>query len=188
MPIRGTRTLLSTLPAATGVALAIALLGSGATRAQPAAPPSNVEATWGEGSRLVHQGVLALTTADKALSDAARRGVEATGRRATASASAQRAADEFRRLSSATPTSTDASEAQRWAGVVQAAAARWVGFQTQEREATRDLNAAIQQNSAAQKAAEAAMAQIDRGRRMIGDPQPVGGEPPPATPAPAAAR
>lgn len=170
-----------------GASLAVVLMGAGPVAAQVAAPPSNLEGAWAEGSRLVHEGVVSLTAADKVLSDAARRGVDAMGRRTTSSTNAQRAAEEFRRLSSATPTSTDAAEAQRWAGVVQAAATRWLGFQSQEREATRDLNAAIQQNAGAQKTIEAAMMQIERGRRMVAEPQPVS-EPQPSPPEPAPRR
>jgi hypothetical protein len=175
--------MMKTLSVVTGVALSLLLGVSGVAQAQPATAPSGLEGTWGEGSKLVHQGVTSLVAADKALSDSTRRGMDATSRRTSSSASAQRAASDFRQLSSAAPSSADAAEAQRWAALVQAAAAKWQGFQTQERDATRDLNGAIQQISAAQKAIETATAQVERGRQMIGDPQPVVSESQSSSPA-----
>jgi hypothetical protein len=180
--------MMKTLPAVTGVALSLLLLVSGAAQAQPAAAPSGLEGTWGEGGKLVHQGVTALLAADKALTDSTRRGMDATSRRTSSGANAQRAASDFRQLSQATPTSSDAAEAQRWAALVQAAAAKWQGFQTQERDATRDLNAAIQQISTAQKAIETANAQVERGRQMVGEPQPVVSDSQASSPAAAAAK
>lgn len=182
--------MIKTLPVVTGLALSILLLVSGVAQAQTqqAAAPSGLEGTWGEGAKLVHQGVTALVAADKALSDSTRRGMDATSRRTSSGANAQRAASDFRQLSQASPTSSDAAEAQRWAALVQAAAAKWQGFQTQERDATRDLNAAIQQITAAQKAIDAATAQVERGRQMVGDPQPVVSESQPSGPGAAAAK
>ena len=167
--------MLRILPVTAGSAVAVVLFAPGPAGAQSAPTPSSLEANWSEGSRLVRAGVAALVSAEKSLGDAARRGVEASARRNTSGANPQRAAGESRGLASPSPTSTEAVEAQRWAALLQAAATKWQGFQTQEREATRDLNLAIQQNSTAQKAVEAALVQVDRGRQMIGEPQPVSG-------------
>lgn len=157
------------------VVLVTTLLAAGVAQAQPAAP-SNQAAAWSEGSRLIERGVSAMDSANKAQADAARRGVDALGRRTAAVTNGLRASEEFRRVASAAPNSPDAAEAQRWAALVQAAAAKWQGFQSQEIVATRDLNAAIQQNANAQKALEGALIQLDQGRRMLADLQPVSAE------------
>ncbi len=121
---------------------------------------------WDKGSKLEAESLRSLAKAKDKLIKHSSGVVSEQNSRDTARQQSERAAADFRNLTTAMPYFADANDASSWAEKVAAAAKDWAKYDEREMESRAELSKNSKRQAAAQKDVDRAQANVDKARMM----------------------
>lgn len=156
------------------ITLAMSLATPGLAQSAATAPivvSGKYQRDWQRGSQMEAEGLKELEAAQKDQVSASADVVNAQNGRDSSQQRASNAAEEFRRLTAATPPLTSSRDALRWADDVQKAAKNWSRFDSRGNGRSEDLGENMKSQRQAQQALAKAEAKIARGRETMVEAQ-----------------